>query len=183
MARPRQQRGDDAREEVFREFAVTVAPTLAGYFRRRLYPLSAADVDELVNDTLLIMWRRWADVPTGAEVPWSLGVARHVLSNARRGNRRRVAMESRLAPDPNGWAAEDAVIADMALAEALAQLSEADREIVVLSAWDGLSIAELAVYFDISDNAATVRLSRAHARLKEFLDGADRSGDERTGER
>ena len=182
MGRSRHHHGDPADEVAFRAFAGTIAPTLAGYFRRRLYPLSAADVDELVNDTLLVMWRRWSDVPTGAEIPWSLGVARHVLSNARRGNRRRVAMESRLAPNPHGLAAEDIVVADIALSEALAALSDADREIVVLSAWDGLSIAELALFFDISDNAATVRLSRAHSRLKEILDGAERSDDDRTGD-
>ena len=91
-------------------------------------------------------------------------------------------MESRLAPDPHGLAAEDIVVADIALSEALAALSDADREIVVLSAWDGLSIAELALFFDISDNAATVRLSRAHSRLKEILDGAERSDDDWTGD-
>lgn len=182
MARSRHDRGNHAAEDAFRAFAVTIAPTLAGYFRRRLYPLSAADVDELVNDTLLVIWRRWSDVPAGAEVPWSLGVARHILGNARRGNRRRVAMESRLAPDPHGLAAEDIVVADVALSEALVAVSEGDREIIVLSAWDGLSIAELAVHFDISENAATVRLSRAHSRLQEILESAERSGDKRTGE-
>jgi RNA polymerase sigma-70 factor (ECF subfamily) len=176
-------RPDDARRgapEAFRRFATEVAPLLAGYFRRRLYPLSPADVDELVNDTLLVMWRRWADVPAEAEIPWAIGVARHVLSNAQRSHRRRHAMEGRLVPTGERWAAEDAVVADVALAEALSSLSEADRDIIILSAWDGLTVTQLAQYYAISDNAATVRLSRAHARLDEKLREGERIPDERT---
>lgn len=49
--------------------------------------------------------------------------------------------------------------------EALSRLSEADQEILRLSAWEGLSNREAAAALGISADAADQRLSRAKQRL------------------
>ena len=69
--------------------------------------------------------------------------------------------------------AEELVIADESVRDALASLAEDDREILMLNAWDGLDTHALGGYFVISTNAAAVRLSRAQARFRELLSAAE----------
>ncbi len=60
-------------------------------------------------------------------------------------------------------------ITDPALAAALACLNDADRELLLLIAWDALSPAEAATVLDIKPATARVRLSRARRRLTQAL--------------
>ena len=121
---------------------------------------------------MIVVWRRLDRVPDDAELPWMLGVARNVLRNARRSKTRRGALEARLVPMSDASSAEDHVIADESVRQALATLSEDDREILLLNAWDGLDTHALGAYFVISTNAAAVRLSRAQQRFRELLNDA-----------
>jgi RNA polymerase sigma-70 factor (ECF subfamily) len=148
------------------------SPAVGNYIRRRLYPLSLSDLDDLVEETMIVVWRRLDRVPDDAELPWMLGVARNVLRNARRSKTRRNAVEARLVPAQDDSSAEEHVIADESVRHALGALSEDDREIILLNAWDGLDTHALGVYFSISTNAAAVRLSRAQQRFRELLNGA-----------
>ena len=146
---------------------------MGDYLRRRLYPLTLADLDDLVEETLLVVWRRLDDVPVDAELAWMLGVARNVLRNARRARNRRHAMQSHLTPPGDDRSAEEYVIADLSVRDALRALSEDDREILLLNAWDGLDTAALASFFHVSPNAAAVRLSRAQHRFRERLSATE----------
>jgi RNA polymerase sigma-70 factor (ECF subfamily) len=121
---------------------------------------------------MIVVWRRIDSVPADAELPWMLGVARNVLRNARRSKNRRLAFESRLAPAPDDASAEEHVIGDESVRNALASLPDDDREILLLNAWDGLDTHALGAYFVISTNAAAVRLSRAQHRFRELLNEA-----------
>jgi RNA polymerase sigma-70 factor (ECF subfamily) len=145
------------------------SPAIGNYLRRRLYPLSSADLDDLVEETLLVVWRRLDDVPPDAELPWMIGVARNVLRNAHRSKNRRLAAEAKLPPPRDLSSAETAVIADTTVREALHSLAEDDREFLLLHAWDGLDTHELGKLYAISTNAAAVRLSRAQRRFRELL--------------
>jgi DNA-directed RNA polymerase specialized sigma24 family protein len=70
---------------------------LAYALRRVDDPADAADA---LAETFLVAWRRLDDVPTGADArPWLLAVARRVVSNQRRGARRRVGLADRLAQE------------------------------------------------------------------------------------
>lgn len=140
------------------------AVAISNYLRRRIYPLSPSDVDDLLAETLIIVWRRIDDLPADAELPWMLGVARRVLANAHRSQRRRLPRESVAAPLSQS-AAEDVVLADEALARALAALSEDERDILLASVWDGLSYADIAVAYKITPNAAAIRLSRSREKF------------------
>ncbi len=60
-------------------------------------------------------------------------------------------------------------VGDPALAAALALLNDADRELLLLIAWDGLSPAEAATVLGIKPATARVRLLRARRRLTQAL--------------
>jgi RNA polymerase sigma-70 factor (ECF subfamily) len=160
-------------EDRFTRLVREHSPAIGNYLRRRLYPLTPADLDDLVEETLLVVWRRLDDVPTDAELPWMIGVARNVLRNARRSKHRRLAFEATLPPPRHDASAEESVIADTTVREALGSLEEDDREFLLLHAWDGLDTHELGKLFAISTNAAAVRLSRAQRRFRELLADAE----------
>ena len=143
-------------------YAATREPILAYLIRRVDQPEDAAD---LLADVYLVAWRRIDEVPAGDGARmWLYGVARRALANHRRGDRRRSALASELAvalrtvaPPPD---------ADGRLAAALAALGETDRELLMLSAWDGLTAAEIAEHLGIRAATVRVRLHRARRRLE-----------------
>jgi RNA polymerase sigma-70 factor (ECF subfamily) len=149
--------------------AVEATPVVGAYLRRRLYPLDAADLDDLVEEVLIVAWRRFDDIPSDATIPWMIGVARNVLRNAQRKHRRMLAAQDRVRPVSSTAPAEESVIADEGVRQALAALSDDDREILLLHAWDGRSAAEIAVVCHLPTNAAAVRLSRAEARFRKYF--------------
>jgi RNA polymerase sigma-70 factor (ECF subfamily) len=142
-----------------------------GYALRRTDdPHDAADV---VAETFLVAWRRAADVPTGdGTAPWLLGVARRVLANQRRGERRRTELSARLGETIRAELSAvqiDPVPGGSALGPALATLSADDREILLLSAWEGLEPAEIAITLGLRGATVRSRLKRARARLHAAL--------------
>jgi RNA polymerase sigma-70 factor, ECF subfamily len=155
-----------ARERRFRVIADEATPAVGAYIRRRIYPLNFADVDDLIEEVLIIAWRRLDDIPSGAEVPWLIGVARNVLRNAHRKFRRGEIAASRMTPPHHDSSAEENVIADEGVRIALAALGDDDRDIVLLHAWDGRSVAEIGMILGVTTNAAGVRLSRAQERFR-----------------
>ncbi len=126
-------------------------------------------VDDAVADTFLVAWRRLDDVPD-APLPWLLGVARRVLADQRRAAGRRRSLTERLRlvssalpawEPPQGLSAE--------LTDALRELTEHEREALLLVAWDGLAPAEAAVAAGCSPAAFRVRLHRARRRVASAL--------------
>jgi RNA polymerase sigma-70 factor (ECF subfamily) len=140
------------------------APAVKAYVLRRA---DASSADDVVAEVFVVCWRRFHELPPDA-LPWLLGVARRVLSTQRRSERRRAALEDRLAGTAvetvGGTAGEDCI-----LAAALARLSEADRELLLLIAWDGLLPNQVAVVLGVKPATARVRLMRARRRLSQAL--------------
>lgn len=149
----------------FEDVAAQVWLPLQRYLRRRA---DASTADDVLGDVLLVMWRRRADIPVGAELPWCYGVARGCLANARRGDDRRLRLVRRLQaePVPGDPAGPDL---DPDLDAAIARLSADDRELLRLWAWEGLAPREIAVALGITPNAASIRLHRATQRLRKDL--------------
>ncbi|MBB6567417.1 sigma-70 family RNA polymerase sigma factor [Kribbella sandramycini] len=139
------------------------------YFVRRLD--IRADAADLVAETFLIAWRRLDEVPAGQILPWLYGVARRVLSNHRRGETRRHGLADRLRDDlrTTPVAAEPAAVETQHAADVFRQLSDPDRELLALVAWEGLDTTQLAATLGCSRNAAMVRLHRARRRLDHLL--------------
>ena len=122
--------------------------------------------DDVVAETFLVAWRRLDEVPSAA-APWLFGVARNVRLNLLRGDRRREALTDRLRMEPSAQAT--AAGDGAALAAALSGLSERDREVVLLAAWEELDSGEIAAVLGCSRTAARVRLHRARRRLAAAL--------------
>ncbi|MCP2266909.1 RNA polymerase sigma factor [Promicromonospora thailandica] len=147
-------------------FESTHRALLAYAVRRVAEPEDAADV---VAESFLVAWRRIDDVPAGADArPWMFGVARRVLANARRGDRRRLALADRLRAEL-AVAVETPPEPDRDVERALARLSDDDQELLRLVAWEELGREEIAVALGVSRTAVRVRLHRARRRLAEAL--------------
>ena len=136
---------------------------LLRYLARRTDPATA---DDVLGDTLLVLWRRFDDIPNDATLAWCIGVARGCLANRRRTEQRQLRLVHRLAETATDPAEEQQ---DPALDEALATLKDKDREVLRLWAWERLEPREIAVVLGITPNAASVRLHRATGRLRQQL--------------
>ncbi|QKG24503.1 RNA polymerase sigma factor [Actinomadura verrucosospora] len=163
---------DERRHRFERVYAAHRARILGYALRRTADPQDAADV---LAETFLIAWRRLDDVPPGdAAKPWLYGVARRVLANHHRGERRRSALVGDLAGQlrtdlaAHRPAAPEGDLA--AIAAAFGELSDDDRELLALVGWEGLDRAEIAAVLGCSRNAVRIRLHRARRRLARALD-------------
>jgi len=139
---------------------------ICGYVLRRV--ADRGDAADVVAETFLTLWRRWDDAPGGDELrPWLYGVARRVAANQRRGNARRTALAILLAAEFQATVSEPftASALDEGVARAFAALSDSDRELLALVAWEGLSPRELAVALGVSRSVARLRLHRARRRF------------------
>ena len=131
---------------------------------------SRADAQDVVVETFLVCWRRLDEVSDPA-LAWLLGVARRVMANERRRERRqgRVAsrlIEAQMAADHH-WDDSQSERQDVGhLFGALARLKENERELLLLVAWDGLTHEEAAQVLGCSRSAFTKRFVRARARLE-----------------
>ena len=141
------------------------------YILRRADP---ADAEDIVSETFAVAWRRLDDVPSDP-LPWLYAVARRTLANSRRSVLRRTQLATRLAAegrlaslvgsDP-GEQLEEAVV----MRAALSRLAEADREALMLVAWEGLDNERASIVFGVSTQVFAVRLHRARRRLGEEIE-------------
>lgn len=147
------------------------------YARRRVR--TADDAHDVAAETFTVAWRRFAEIPPEHTLPWLYRTAANVLHNRDRGDRRRARLGAKLASLPDGRAADPADIAtdDRVLVEAFTTLSEDDREVLRLVAWEGLTNTEVALVLRVSTNAAALRVSRARRRLESAIATAERAGD------
>ena len=157
---------DVDRKRRFESAVAEVYEPLQRYLRRRA---QADDVSELLNDVLLVLWRRLDDVPMADLRLWSYGVAKRCLANNRRGNDRRRRLAGRLADAPLTHPRHDQrPLSDDAhndLTTALAQLDDSERELVRLWAWEQLEPREIAIVLDTTANAVSLRLTRAKKKI------------------
>jgi len=153
------------------------AGAVRAYARRRI---DAGAADDTVSEVFLIAWRRLDDCPPDA-LPWLLACARRVLANQRRGARRRGALAERMSMTAAS-VTHGSDVGDGVLGRALAELSDLDREVLLLIAWEGLEPARAAAAFECSRAALAVRLHRARRRLAaaiERVEATDAAGAQR----
>ncbi len=161
----------------FEERVAPLVEPLRRYLARRARP---EVVDDVLSETLLVCWRRSAELPAGeADLrAWAYGVARGALANAERSTRRQRRLAARVAtvdpPATQEPAAEAPDPRAEAVGLALDLLSERDGEVLRLWAWEGLEATAIATVLDITPNAAALRLSRARRRLRDAVVGLER---------
>ena len=158
----------DVRE--FTEVWQRDGPRVAAYARRHVAADACPDV---VSETFLQAWRRWADVPQ-PPLPWLIGTARKVVGNQHRGEGRRRALEQRLVLlGDAARSAEDAGLLATDRVEALATLAalpEDQREALLLVAWDGLTPEQAAAAMGVRPGTFRVRTHRARDAAQRALD-------------
>ena len=159
-----------ARRDRYEQAAIVVHEPVFRFVRRRA---SAEVTDEVMADTLLVLWRRLDDVTDGGEIPFCLGVARRSLANQLRSSERRKRLFGRLSTSMPRDAFETQPADDSdehpELRHALAQLPRSEREVLTMWAWDHLEAREIAEILGITPNAAAIRLHRAKQRLGDQL--------------
>jgi RNA polymerase sigma-70 factor (ECF subfamily) len=161
--------GGDERRARFDALYAEHQRSILGYVLRRAE--NAEDAADALAETFLIAWRRMDEMPADDRRGlWLYGVARRVLANQRRGERRRLALTQRLSTELMQLPARPAPTGVLVgLGDAFKRLSEADREILALEGWEGLEPAQIATVLGCSRNAARIRLHRARRRLAEHL--------------
>jgi RNA polymerase sigma-70 factor (ECF subfamily) len=114
--------------------------------------------------------------------PWLYGIATNLLSRHRRSEMRRIRATARLrsrqgpSDDP-----ADAVAASVdaqqlwpRVADALALLTEEERDALLLFVWEELSYQEIAAALDVPVGTVRSRLNRAREHLRELGEASGR---------
>ena len=140
---------------------------ILAYCARRLDRDAAWDA---AAEVFVVAWRRFGDMPPpDRRRAWLYGVALRVVSNQRRGTARRGRLSARaggvlsLVTGP-----EQQVIQheeERTVLAALSRLRPGDAEILRLSLWEEMHLAEIAEILGVSIDATKQRLSRARKRL------------------
>lgn len=164
-------------ERRFEALATTCGPRVLAYLARRTTPRE--DAADVYQEVLTTTWRKVHHAPEaeGEALAWMLAIARRTLANHRRSAGRRLAATDRLrdellaSPPAREGAGGDARVGDVR--EALATLGEDDREVLLLTYWEGLTSDQVAAV--VGAGAATTR--KRIQRARERLAGALRSPD------
>ena len=155
-------------EDLFAEHAQAVR----AYALRRIDPSTA---DDVVSEVFVVAFRRLEEIPD-EPLPWLLATARRILANHRRAAGRREAATAQLTALHTGlW--RDDMADEPELLGALAKLSERDREILLLVAWEDLDPASAAAALGCSRATFAVRLHRARRRLAATMTQTERESD------
>ncbi|KHD77865.1 hypothetical protein MB27_08770 [Actinoplanes utahensis] len=139
---------------------------------------SWAAAEDLTSVVFLEVWRHRPRVRLANDsvLPWLLGVANNAARAADRSSRRYRRMVARVRPpDAAPDFAEDLAgrlddeRAMRRLLRAVDRLAPADRAVLSLCVWSGLSYEEAAVALGVPVGTVRSRLSRARARLRALM--------------
>jgi RNA polymerase sigma factor (sigma-70 family) len=132
---------------------------------------SREEAKDMTADVFLHAWRRFEDMPRDeGALFWLYGVARNVVSNHDRSQRRRKRLNAKAASmaETHVQGPEPQVVRNAeheAVLQALAKLPKTDREIITLVEWEGLQRQEVAEMLFVSKSAIDKRIKRAHRKL------------------
>ena len=165
--------GDASDRERFAQIYQRHYASVHAYVARRLRSRELAD--DVTAEVFTVAWRRLDDIPSPIG-GWLFGVARNVVMATNRATPPdpielvEEALSAREG-DPSARAIDRAELDRVA--RALSTLSASDQELLLLVAWEGLPLSQLAEALECSAAAAGVRLHRARQRLRRAVDTAD----------
>ncbi|UFU06965.1 RNA polymerase sigma factor [Ruania halotolerans] len=145
------------------------ARDLLAYLERRIGPDDATDA---LSEVMTTAWRRAAAVPDdGLQARlWLFGVARNVVANARRGQRRRSLLVLRAQnAEPAGGATAPHADDGLDVRDAVARLDDDLAEVVRLVHWEGFTLAEVAQVLDTPATTVRSKYARAKQQLRAAL--------------
>ncbi|HSQ71631.1 MAG TPA: sigma-70 family RNA polymerase sigma factor [Rubrivivax sp.] len=160
----RAQAGDEA---AYRESLRRIAVRLRSYLRRRMQSLPD-ELEDLVQETLLALHlQRGTHDPALPVSHWVLAIARHKLVDLWRRRGRQDALHDPLdeLDDSAMPVAADEGSARRDLVKLLDALPAAQRQAIVLTKIEGLSVAEAALRTGASESAIKVQVHRGLKRL------------------
>ena len=146
------------------------------YAARRLGPGPAEDV---VGETFLVAFRRRDryDLSRPDAGPWLFGIATNMISRHRQAEVRLYRALARTGVDAAVESPADEVVTRVAatsqrrvIAAALARLSAADRDTLLLVDWAELSYDQAALALDVPVGTVRSRLNRARRKIRAALD-------------
>lgn len=149
------------------------------YLARRLGAQAAGD---LVGETFLAAFsrRRQYDPARRDARPWLYGIATNLVGQHRRDELRRYRLQQAVPAEPALPCPADRVAARVAaaavrqqLADAVAALPAADRDVLLLIAWEQLRYDEVAVALGIPVGTVRSRLNRARTKVRAALGDCD----------
>jgi RNA polymerase sigma factor (sigma-70 family) len=151
------------------------ASSIHRFLARRVEP---ADADSLLGDVFRIAFERRAsfDTARASARPWLYGIATNLIARHRRSEARRLRAMAALASMRVDRAADAvgdraAEVADAreswsTLVNALDQLPVAERDTLMLFAWEELSYDDIAAALGVPVGTVRSRLNRARRRLR-----------------
>jgi RNA polymerase sigma-70 factor (ECF subfamily) len=131
--------------------------------------VGADDAPDVVAEVFAVAVAHPDRVPDDT-LPWLYKTAWNVISNLWRTDQRRARLVA-VATEVGDPAVD--VVERAALFDALASLSDTDREALLLTAWEGLDGPRAAVAARCTTATFAVRLHRARRRLERALTRAD----------
>ena len=140
-----------------------------GYALRRCASLD--DAADVVAETFTVAWRKFDELPVNGEARlWLYAVARRVLANHRRGERRHADRAAALRDElaATQWVQEPPGGPSL-VAAVFRGLPEDDRELLAFVTWEGLNRRQIAKVLGCSPNAVSIRLHRARKRFARDL--------------
>jgi RNA polymerase sigma-70 factor, ECF subfamily len=141
-------------------------PAISKYLLRRV---DRSDVEDLASAIFEIAWAKKSQAKEGFELAWLYKIAGFVVSNHRRKQKTAASLIQQLMREDSSPSAEEIAIVDVSLAEAWKKLTSAERQVIALTAFESLTVPEAALALEISNNALSIRLSRARAKLARIL--------------
>jgi len=156
----------------YRRLLGEISPVIKRFLRSRLFSDTA--LDDLLQEILLaIHTARHTYRPEQPFQHWMFGIARHKLIDYFRKQGRLNAREVS-GDDLVTFMADPANTPEEALSykdirQALTQLPDKQRRVMVLTKIEGYSMAETAAKLGMSETAVKVTAHRAYKRLKEWL--------------
>ncbi len=157
-------------QEVFRSHYAEVL----AYCARRI---GRNEAEDAAADVFAIASRRVNEIDWPTARPWLYGIARGVLANRWRSQRRRQRLLGLLAGQAHDREdrPEDVIVRrveELEAIRALEQMRPTDREVLMLSAWEDLTGPQIALVLGVSVSAAEQRLHRAKQRFARALQSA-----------
>jgi RNA polymerase sigma-70 factor (ECF subfamily) len=123
---------------------------LLHYFERRVSP--PEDAADLLSETMLVAWRKVGTLPREPESArmWLFTIARYVLLNHHRGQRRQNSLADTLRREIIRTHQSDQAQQAESVLELLATLPRTQAELLRLVHWDGFTVAEAAQLLGVS---------------------------------
>lgn len=163
--------------------------TVYRYLARRV---GADAAEDLASDVCLVAFERRHSYQTARSqaLPWLLGIATNLARQRSRAESRALRALARSGIDTVMQDHADLVVARVvadaecrSIAGVLAKLSRGDRDVLLLTAWGGLSYDEVGVALGVPTGTVRSRLNRARRKLKAAVAAADSTDPTESGDR